>query len=331
MKIMLRWQLVVVAALAAACGDSESSGGGSSQGGGSGAGSSSGGGGVGGAASNTPRGECPAADLVGRFSVERQVDFGVVQGTVADGVVPTSIPELVAEEGGCRLDKRRNLACNPTCVGSETCGENGTCIPYPRQISVGTVTIAGLTKPTTMEPTQPGNTYFAPDADNPPFTPFAPVELSAKGDGTHAAFSLYGAGVEPLVDPPVWVLEKGVALDVTWPAPSQPSDAKIFLQLTIDQHGLTPLSLDCAFDDTGSATVPSTLIDQLIDSGVTGFPNGKIVRKTADHVDIDVGCVELDVGSPISADVSVAGFTPCNGPADCPPNQTCNIMLQICE
>lgn len=127
-----------------ACGDSSGTGGaaGGNDTGGSGPGGSSGTAGAGGGLA--PRGSCDFSDRVGRFTVEKQTDFGVVQGSVADGVVPSSVPEVVSESGGCRLLKRQNFACTPSCVGAETCGQDGVCIPYPRQVSVGTVTIAGL-------------------------------------------------------------------------------------------------------------------------------------------------------------------------------------------
>ncbi len=277
-----------------------------------------------------PRGACTQAERVGRFSIEKQSDFGVVQGAVADGVVPTSIPEIVTDDGVCQLLKRRNLSCTPACVGAETCGEDGECIDYPRQISVGTVVIDGLTKPTTIEPANPGNTYFAPGADNPPFAVGSEITLSASGDQGHGPFDLFGRGSEPLTETPIWSLEEGQDLAVTWAAGTT-EGAQIAVELTIDQHGTSPLSLACVFDDTGSGTVPTAIIDQLITSGVSGFPNGRIMRRTADKVEIDVGCVDMLVGSPVIADVDVIGFTPCNSPDDCPPDQTCNLKIELCE
>jgi hypothetical protein len=108
-------------------------------------------------------------------------------------------------------------------------------------------------------------------------------------------------------------------------------ETRVLIEMTIDQHGTSPLSLACDFPDTGSATIPASIIDQLINSGVTGFPNGRITRRTADHVDLDVGCVDLIVGSRLSASVAVAGYTPCNGPEDCPDDETCNVPLERCE
>jgi hypothetical protein len=278
-----------------------------------------------------PRGACDQAGRVGRFSIEKQIDFGVVQGTVSDGVVPTEIPRLVSEDASCRLLERRNLACAPGCVGAETCGELGTCIPYPRQLSVGEVNIAGLTQETRMSPQAPGNSYFSPGADNPPYQVGSQVVLSAEGTDTRPGFQLFGVGSEPFAEGPSWLLAAGTDLALAWQAPTSDTQTRVLVELTIDQHGVSPLSLSCEFDDTGSATVPAAIIDQLIGSGVTGFPNGRITRRTADHVQLDVGCVELVVGSPRAAAVSVSGFTPCNAPADCSNEQTCNLSLQRCE
>jgi hypothetical protein len=314
-----------------ACGDSSGTGASAGAGGSNagGSGGSSGTAGAGGAIS--PRGSCDASERVGRFTVEKQKEFGVVQGSVADGVVPSSVPEVVSESGGCRLLKRQNFSCTPSCIGAETCGQDGVCIPYPRQVSVGTVTITGLTTPAVMEPQNPGNGYFAPDAENPPYTPGSAVNLSAAGAESHEGFALYGVGSEPLETAPTWILAEGSDLEVSWPAPTVETPAAILVELTIDQHGSSPLTLQCEFEDTGAAAVPASVIDQLINSGVSGFPNGKIVRRTVDNTSIDVGCVELVVGSPLAANVSVAGFIPCNSPDDCPKGQTCNIAIEICE
>lgn len=278
-----------------------------------------------------PRGPCALEARVGSFAIEKQSQFGVVQGSVDDGVVPTAIPRLALEEGTCRLLERRTLACIPACVGAQTCGEDGACIPYPRQVSVGTVTITGLTKETIMSPLQPGNSYFSPGADNPPYSVGSEIVLHAAGDGERAPFSLFGLGSEPLAQPPTWQLVAGRDFDVTWPAPTSDVAATVSIELTIDQHGASPLTLSCEFPDTGSAVIPSGIIDRMIDSGVSGFPNGRLMRRTTDHADLDVGCVELVVGSPLAADVSVAGFTPCNSSAECPSGQTCNVALQRCE
>jgi hypothetical protein len=266
---------------------------------------------------------------VGRFTVEKQKDFGIVQGTVLDGIVPTSIPVLVVEKDGCKIWRRQNLACNPACDSTQTCGEKGKCISYPRQVSVGVVSIDGLTKPVEMKPQAPGAVYFAPGQDNPPFDKSARVRLKASGDEAIDAFELYGDGSAPLTEVPSWVLKSGEALEVSWPAGT--TATWIDLELTIDQHGITPLSLTCQFDDDGSAQIPQELVDQLLDSGVSGFPNGRMQRHTLDHINGDLGCIELSVGSTLSADVRVAGITPCSKPEDCPSGLMCDTVKEICR
>jgi hypothetical protein len=283
------------------------------------------------ASSDTLRGECDIASRVGRFSVESQSDFGVVQGAVFEGVVPTSIPRLAAEAGPCRLLERRNLVCTPACVGATTCGEDGACIPYPRQISVGKVTISGLTQPTNLSPQNPGNGYFAPDADNPPFAVGSEVTLKAEGESGRPGFELKGFGSAALGAKPSWLIERGKGLSVLWQNGDSGARTRVTVELSVDQHGLSPLTLACEFEDTGAANIPATVVDRLLDAGVSGFPNGRIFRRTADRVLVDLGCVDFLVGSPLAADVSVAGVVPCKKVADCPMGQTCNLMQERCE
>jgi hypothetical protein len=182
-----------------------------------------------------------------------------------------------------------------------------------------------------MSPLPPGNSYFSPGADNPPYVVGGEVVLSAQGTGATPAFQLFGIGSEPLAEAPTWVVQRGEDLALEWPAPTSKLETSVLVELTIDQHGISPLSLACEFDDTGSAVIPAQLVQLLISAGVSGFPNGRIARRTADHVELDVGCVELIVGSPRAASVAVSGYTPCDAPSDCPSPQTCNLPLQRCE
>lgn len=278
-----------------------------------------------------PRGGCEIERRVGHFSIEAQAEFGVVQGTLAEGVVPNAVPRRVGEGMGCQLLERRNLRCFPDCVGAETCGEAGSCIPYPRQLDVGTVSISGLTRATTLSPQQPGNVYFLPDADNPPYAAGSEIILAAQGSAGHAPFALFGVGSEPLVGEQSWLLAAGQGLALSWPAAGVAGKTTIQVELTLDQHGTSPWSLLCELPDTGSATIPAGLIDPLLGAGISGFPNGRIVRHTLDHVDLEVGCVELEVGSPLRATLSVSGYTPCDAPGDCSDGQLCNLSLQRCE
>ncbi|MEY2929868.1 MAG: hypothetical protein RL033_617, partial [Pseudomonadota bacterium] len=234
-----------------------------------------------------PRGGCEIERVVGRFSIEAQADFGVVQGTVAEGVVPNAVPRRVADGMGCQLLERRNLRCFPDCVGAETCGEVGSCIPYPRQLDVGTVGISGLNRAIALTPQQPGNVYFLPDADNPPYAAGSEIIVAAQGSAAHAPFALFGVGSEPLAGEQSWLLAAGQGLELSWPAASAAGATTISVELTLDQHGTSPWSLLCELPDTGSGTIPAALIDPLLGAGISGFPNGRIVRHTLDHVDLE--------------------------------------------
>jgi len=278
----------------------------------------------------TPRGPCDLDERIGRFTLEAQVDFGVVQGSISNTVLPTAIPSLEVESGDCRLYKRRTLTCLPACKAGQTCGEGGQCIPFPSPIDVGTVTVDGLTKPTSMSAQAPSYLYFAPGADNPPYSPGGEIILSAAGEAV-SGFHLFGVGSSPLTSSPTWLLKESQDFEVTWSASDAAADTTVLVEVTVDQHGASPLSLSCEFPDTGSAVVPASLINQLLQAGISGFPNGRITRRTVDHVEVEIGCIELAVGSPRAASIVVAGHTPCDEPEDCPDGQHCNLAIEQCE
>jgi hypothetical protein len=73
------------------------------------------------------------------------------------------------------------------------------------------------------------------------------------------------------------------------------------------------------------------MITDLINAGVSGFPNGSLTRRTMDAQTVSAGCVSLAVVSEQAATVRVSGYTPCDHPDDCTPPQQCNLTLQLCE
>jgi hypothetical protein len=105
----------------------------------------------------------------------------------------------------------------------------------------------------------------------------------------------------------------------------------VFVDLNIDLHGLTPLVLNCEVPDMGSATIAASLIDGLIGAGVTGFPEGRVTRRTADSQRGPEGCLDFLVTSGRKIALEVTGFIPCNSQADCPEGQTCNVAIQQCR
>lgn len=276
------------------------------------------------------RGPCELATKVGSFQVGMEAAYSAFAGSVADGVVPISVLEQVGQDGECVLLRRNNPFCDPTCTAGETCDFDGMCIPYPANHDVGVVSVDGLLQPVSVDPTPPTYAYYDTSLPNPAFEPEAAVRLDAAG-GDYEAFTLYGFGVDMVAPTAVeLMLSSGMPVTVEW-TPSGSAHARLHLVLSVDQHGLTPVQLVCDGDDDGSLEISAALVTQFLDFGVSGFPAADYYLQTADSVDIAPGCVEFVVRSHEQTPLSVAGHTPCNGPDDCPPDQTCNIMLQTCE
>jgi len=277
------------------------------------------------------RGTCESAEDLGGFTVASYADMSAIDGKVANGVVPVSVRELVASEGGCSLMRKRNPFCDPACGAGFTCNHDGNCIAAPETQDVGVVSIAGLAKQVEMEPLVPGNNYFDTQLPHPVFEPGDIIALTST-NGTYGELKLFGVGGEDLVAPSeTWTIERDVGLAITWAAPTATdSKTRIYVELTIDQHGNSPIAVQCDVEDNGSLTVPVTLINQLLDSGVSGFPNGRIVRHTTDKVNVSDGCVDFTVSYPRQSTVRVSGHTPCMSTTQCPKGQTCDIPNQTC-
>ncbi len=269
-------------------------------------------------------GSCPLSERWGGFSVGVNEGYSTVGGAVANGVLPASILTEVAVEGGCRLLRRENPFCEPACEAGEACDFDGSCVAYPENQDLGTVRILGMVEPVEMEPVA-GNSYFDSELPTVVVLPDTLVQLQAE------AFTLHGVGSEPLVlDQAAWSIGGG-ALPLSWQPPTGLGRSEIFLRLTVDQHGITPLSLECALPDSGSAEISGELIDTLLLAGVSGYPNGVISRRTVDRTSMGAGCVDFSVAYDVVLDLTVEGHVPCDSHDDCPFGSRCNFALETCE
>lgn len=269
---------------------------------------------------------CPKATHVGGFSVALQDGYTSAQGQVASGVVPGDIPEATQTAGECILYRPRSLLCNPACANGQTCGENGVCITYPSNLSVGTVAITGLTAPVQMTANAPVYYYtFRGTLPHPGFMPGDTVSLSATGA---EVFALRGRGIDPLtLTATVVPLRRGQPAQAGWNPPSVDVPAKITLSLNIANHGGNPGQIDCIVPDTGSYAIPSSLVDALLDLGASGFPTLIVTRKTVDAATLSQGCIEFSVQHQAVADIDILGLISCSGDQDCPQGQTCQVDL----
>jgi hypothetical protein len=275
---------------------------------------------------------CAQEDRLGGFEATVLDEYSGIQGAVANGVVPASITSNEMEQGGCTLWKTHILICDPPCTAEETCDFDGTCVPFPLNQDVGTVTVDGLDKDIAMEPREPGNNYFDADVPHPIFDSNNQVVEMKTTAGYLNEITLKGAGsnaIKPQAD--AWIVTPGEDFTVSWDAPPSDTRAAVVLRLSVDQHGSTPTVLECVFEDTGEGMVPSAVIDGLIGAGVTGYPNAGLTRGTVDSVQVAQGCVEFAVKSYLSVDVSVSGYIPCTGPGTCPEGMTCNLETFLCE
>ncbi|MCB9745100.1 MAG: hypothetical protein H6740_21100 [Alphaproteobacteria bacterium] len=278
-------------------------------------------------------GVCPQAQAQGRFTVDSNEDYAAVDGVVADGVVPAEVLTELLTEGECTIWRRENPFCDPGCSSGFTCDFDGQCVPYPVGQDLGVVRVIGIADAAIeMSPTPPGNTYYDTSLSNPPWGVGELVTLRSEG-GAYTPFTLYGVGpVDLELETTDWLLVPGEDVTVRWTPAPEGSRGEVVLRLRVDQHGLTPSSLECVFADDGEGIVPAATFNELISFGLTGFPYGDLRRRTMDSATLDDGgCVSLELQSSRLAHVDVDGYTPCRTDRECPDGQTCNVALERCE
>jgi hypothetical protein len=249
--------------------------------------------------------------------------FATATGAVTDAVIPSTIRFESGREGGCVLWQKVVPYCEEVCEADQACDHDGECVPYPVPQDLGSVSFSGLTAPLELTADEFGN-YWDTSLSYPLFEAGSPIVASAG-----SLLELRGFGVEPLVVPePLFELVPGEDMPISWTAGTAP--AWVEFTFNIDQHGLSPLTMICQLEDTGTASLPSGLLEQLVNSGVSGYPSAWMRRRTADAVQLEQGCVDLQVYSHVAVAMGVQGYTPCSGDQDCPDEQHCDMDQQIC-
>jgi hypothetical protein len=326
--------LFVLLASTSAC---SSSGGSSAASGGSGGAPSGSGGSGGNPGGLLPYKPCQPGSRVGGFAVQLMpamadasppaAAYTQVNGGVLDRVDPTTLWQTTDSDGDCKLVVGSSPACNPACGTGQVCGGQNQCSPEPVSRSVGTVVITGLSAPVSLMPLASYKVvYYAAlpaSAKYPPFSPGDPVALSADG-GAVGAFELGGRGIEPLVFPGTGLsISAGQPLAINWTAPAPGGSSRVLIALDIAHHGGVAARVECDVADTGSATIPASLLDKLVARGTAGFPTVSLTRRTLDSTSIAPGCVDFAVASTVERDVQVAGVQSCNDSKPCPSGRTC--------
>lgn len=287
--------------------------------------------------------------VIGAFQVEMTADdedpdrgSTLVIGKVSDAPRPPQIIwEVALEDGACRVETPRVPFCDGGC-GADVCAEDGVCLPYPAGQNVGEVTLSGVllvSGETQIVLREVNKNYQAPAATSfafPSVVEGEDVKVHATG-GEYPGFDLAAPGVAPLTLAPAdFELDVDKALELSWPAPSDPSRSRIRLKLDISHHGGTRGMIQCEAEDSGSLTLSAELVSELIGLGVAGFPTLLLTRVSTDTAGIPQGRVELTVSSKVEQPVTVAGVVSCNstsceadddGCIPCPDGSTCQADL----
>lgn len=246
--------------------------------------------------SGQTRGPCDPSVRLGKFELANEQGYNAISGSVTGEVVPGGVMVEILSSESCRVYRQDNPFCDPPCLAGNICGQDGSCFAYPENQNVGTVFVTGLFEPVEMTPTQTGNRYFDTSLPDPAYVSGDPIELVASG-GDLEGFHLFGVGVDPLqlIDA-YWAVSPGTPIEINW-HPGGQEAASIYISISVDQHGLSPGLIVCEAPDTGSLTIPSQIVDSLIELGVSGFPSGNIYRQTVDSAQLKQGCVEFAVYS----------------------------------
>jgi hypothetical protein len=112
-----------------------------------------------------------------------------------------------------------------------------------------------------------------------------------------------------------------------WKPPGIPGLSRIRLKLDISHHGGSKGEIDCDAEDTGSLEVPGSLVTQLLNLGVAGFPSFLLTRSSVGSTVIEPGRVDLTVLSDVEHPVDVMGLVSCTDDNSCPKGQTCQTDL----
>lgn len=274
---------------------------------------------------------CDRAQRLGSLGVNLTTDRTIVAGSVSNGVLPTSIPGVAAEAGGCQLLVPRTLLCS-SCESTQACAGDDQCVDKPSKVSVGKLQIEGLTGVTEVAPNGITLDYSKTVLDPfPAYTIGEPLTLRATGDAM-SSFQAELIGVPAIKsDLTAVATKRGEPAVITWDTEGVvPEESAVFVSFSVNVHGAVTGWIECTAPDTGEFEIPADLVTSLIDRGSSGFPRVDLERRSSATVELDEGCVELYVSSKLTLDIELDGLISCHDDDGCPEGQVCNDEL-ACE
>jgi hypothetical protein len=116
---------------------------------------------------------------------------------------------------------------------------------------------------------------------------------------------------------------------ISWTSGHAP--ARVRVQVNVDQHGTTPVTISCELPDLAQLTLEAALVSKLLAFGVSGFPTLTVTRQAVGSTSLPAGCIGLDVISVARQALSIPGHTPCKRNADCPVGLSCDVASESCR
>jgi hypothetical protein len=249
-------------------------------------------------------------------------------GKIKDGEDPQPVIwELEDEQDDCKLFVPRVPFCDPDCGSTALCVEDGECAPYAKVQDLGMLAVTGLGD-SELSIRFIANNYQSPTLSYPPCAEGAAVRLTTSG-GAYSSFMLESRCIAPLEISGGGVrIERGQPLALRWPAPGQTDLARIEIKVDISHHGGAKGKIECDVADDGSLDIPATLVDQLVELGVAGFPTVAIARVARSPVAAgNPERVALEVAQSEEQAIEIPGLVSCTEDTHCPMGQTCQADL----
>jgi hypothetical protein len=257
-------------------------------------------------------------------------------------------PPRCSNIGGCGA-KSQDSECAAAADSSNpcVCVDTDVCQRFPNKVSAGDVTVTGVADSkgnTSLHLKNLANSYQIPDGTTLGYPGFAEgdrIDITATGGDT-PHFELSAKGVAPLSftreayelnkDPTSDSPTQYQAFEIEWDAPTAEIDTEVHLEFDISHHGGTVGYLACEVQDTGSLTVSSGLISQLIElGGIGGFPELSVERTTTSSVEVGESELELEVTSAKEFILKIDGYASCLSDSDCGDGQACNRTIKLCQ
>jgi hypothetical protein len=208
----------------------------------------------------------------------------------------------VAREGDCVFYRQRELAfCDPPCeAGYFYCTADERCVPFPVHRSVGTIELAGLLQPVTIEPGEYG-TYWGWEDEIDPiadlFRPGDAITVTASGAAGVPPFSAVVGGVSDMITDigGSYVLVDGEDNLFSWTP--QGDGSTIELVLEKGWHGAPGSDvIYCTAEDAqGSIAVPASLVASFpYYSGAMLFQHPGIIRRVS-RAFVETECAPIEI------------------------------------